>query len=75
MYMTRDEYKFFIGMIDRRVDERLKAPDGGTPVMRTLWEVLRDHGVGLYTAQMIVNDVMLNGVSLPVSRPNLKSGT
>jgi hypothetical protein len=31
----------------------------------TLWKMLRKHGVGLYAAQMICNDVMLNGVSLP----------
>jgi hypothetical protein len=29
--------------------------------------MLRNHGVGLYTAQMICNDVMLNGVTLPQS--------
>jgi hypothetical protein len=31
----------------------------------TLWKMLRKHGVGLYTAQMICNDVMANGLSLP----------
>jgi hypothetical protein len=33
----------------------------------TLWKMLRKHGVGLYAAQMICNDVLLNGVSLPAS--------
>jgi hypothetical protein len=41
----------------------------------TLWKMLRKHGVGLYTAQMICNDVMLNGVSLPESSGNHKSET
>jgi len=31
----------------------------------TLWKLLRKHGVGLYTAQMICNDAMLHGVSFP----------
>jgi hypothetical protein len=33
----------------------------------TLWKMLRKHGVSLYTSQMICNDVMLNGVTLPQS--------
>ena len=36
----------------------------------TLWKMLRKHGVGLYAAQMICNDVMLNGVSLPTQAGN-----
>lgn len=40
----------------------------------TLWKMLRKHGVGLYAAQMICNDVMLNGVSLP-SRGDAKGAT
>lgn len=41
----------------------------------TLWKMLRKHGVGLYAAQMICNDVMLNGVTLPVRDPVSGSGS
>lgn len=34
---------------------------------RTLWELLREHGVPLDKAQAICNDAMLRGVSVPVS--------
>ena len=42
-------------------------PDQPPKETLTLWKMLRNHGVGLYTAQMICNDVMLNGVTLPQS--------
>lgn len=32
---------------------------------QTLWQLLRNHGVGLYAAQCICNDAILNGVSIP----------
>lgn len=41
--------------------------DANVPV--TLWKMLRKHGVGLYAAQMICNDVMLHGVTLPSDAP------
>lgn len=34
----------------------------------TLWKLLRKHGVGLYAAQMICNDAMLHGVTIPADR-------
>lgn len=35
----------------------------------TLWKLLRKHGVGLYTAQMICNDALLHGVTVPERSP------
>lgn len=39
----------------------------------TLWKLLRKHGVGLYAAQMICNEAMTNGVSLPLPSSDRKT--